>query len=93
MFPRDLLTATNSGNKWGSWCTLPGPTVPSRGILRGLDKLKVQLLAGLANTVAEQTQMNLLLEKPIPQATSIWKREGGRFSSVLAPGRGGRLKP
>lgn len=81
MFPKDLLQPLTQETNGERWCTLAGPTVASRGILRGLDKLKVRLLAGLANTVAKQTQMNLLLEKPIPQATSIWKREGGKFSS------------
>ena len=32
-------------------------------ILRGLDKLKAELLAGFANNVAEQTQINLLQKK------------------------------
>lgn len=40
-----------------------------------------KLLAGLANIVAEQILMNLLLEKPTTQAMRVWKRERERFIS------------
>ena len=41
------------------------PPTLSQGIPRGMYKSKPQLLTGFVNTVAEQTQINSLREKPI----------------------------
>lgn len=64
-------------------CT-SGPTAPSQRILKRPDKLKAQLLAGFADTVAEQTQRNLSQEKPVPQEMRVWKR--GREKFILDVG-------
>lgn len=66
--------------------------VPSQGIPKGLDRLKMQLLAGFDKTVVEQTWIYSLQEKSIAQETKIWKRERD-FFLVLSVGGRGRLSP
>jgi len=73
------IPVTNSGNKWVSPGALLRPTALTWGISRGLEKWKTQLLAGFANTVAEQTRISSYQEKAITQEMRVWKREREKF--------------
>lgn len=69
------IIATNSGDQ-GVSTTLAH--CPNPGILWGLDRLEAWLLAGSANTVVKQTQINSSQEKPITQEAGkgLEKRKG-----------------
>lgn len=70
---------------------LPQPIVHSQGIPRGPDKLKTWHLAGLANTFAEQTRINLSARtEPITQEVRVWKKERNLFLVLAAGGGGGK---
>lgn len=87
------ITTTNSGNEQVRPSTLPRPTTLPLGMTRELDKSEAWLLAGCANTVVEQTPINLRQEKPITQERKVWKREGERFLSGAGSWGGGRCRP
>lgn len=62
--------------------------IPTWGVLKELDRLKVQLRARFANTVVQQTRIYSLQEKSIAQETRVWKREKERFiAGVVSQGR------
>ena len=66
------ITASNSEKEGEPWhcpvnCSLPGIEEPAQ--------VETQLRAGFANSVVEQTWINILQEKPSTQERRVWKRE------------------
>ena len=64
-----------------------------RGNPRGPDWTQAQLLALSANTVAKQTLVNSLQEKPKTQERRVWTREREKCIPGAGSEGGGRPKP